>query len=179
MAALDNLKDFVRDKIEKDCWTYRQLSDYLVQAYPGERGFSVRSLERFCATNNIHKTARISDRTLNQVVTDAIAKVGSITEVKTKRNKLYCRLVLLTVERPWQDYWLPKVSVSVNLELAHHSELLILLTNILAGQLQQDKWTPFLIVPTTLGTSCTSTRMRSWLCLEWHTSVQLMDIVGK
>ena len=75
MAALDGLKDFIRDKIEKDRWTYRQLSNHLLQAYPGERGFCVRSLQRFCAANDIKKTARISDSALNQVVTDAIAKV--------------------------------------------------------------------------------------------------------
>ena len=75
MAALDGLKDFIRDKIEKHRWTYRQLSNHLLQAYPGERGFSVRSLQRFCAANDIKKTARISDSALNQVVTDAIAKV--------------------------------------------------------------------------------------------------------
>ena len=47
MAALDTLEDFIRDRIETDHWTRRQLSDYLQNAYPGERGFSVRSLQRF------------------------------------------------------------------------------------------------------------------------------------
>ena len=77
MSALEALKDLIREKIEKDRWTHRQLSDHLVQAYPGERGFSVRSLQRFCAENDIHKTERIDESALNQVVTDAIAKVGS------------------------------------------------------------------------------------------------------
>jgi hypothetical protein len=75
MAALDGLEDFIRDKVERDHWTHSQLSDYLQQTYPGERGFSVRSLQRFCAESNIYKTARVSGSVLNQAVTDAIGKV--------------------------------------------------------------------------------------------------------
>ena len=83
MATLDALEDFVRDRIETDHWTHRQLSDYLQNAYPGERGFSVRSVQRFCGEKNIHKTARINTDDLHQAVADAIEKVG-------KRNNMKC-----------------------------------------------------------------------------------------
>lgn len=79
MAALDALEDFVRERIEKDRWTHARLSDY---AYPGEKGFSVRSVERFCSEKNIHKTSRVQTHVLNQAVMDAITKV--------KIKQLYC-----------------------------------------------------------------------------------------
>ena len=74
MAALDNLEDFVRDRIEEDYWTHKQLSHYLQRMYPSERGFSIRSLQRFCER---HDTSRVSESALCQAVTDAIAKVGN------------------------------------------------------------------------------------------------------
>lgn len=82
MAALDALEDFVRERIEKDRWTHARLSDYLQLAYPGEKGFSVRSVERFCSEKNIHKTSRVQTHVLNQAVMDAITKV--------KIKQLYC-----------------------------------------------------------------------------------------
>ena len=53
MATLDALEDFVRDRIETDHWTHRKLSDYLQNAYPGEKRLCVRSVQRFCRETNI------------------------------------------------------------------------------------------------------------------------------
>ena len=75
MAALEGLEDFIREKIEKEHWTHKELSAHLQHAYPGQRGTSVRSLERFCSVKGIHKTARLSTQHLDEVVSDAIAKV--------------------------------------------------------------------------------------------------------
>ena len=54
MDSLDGLEDFVREKVEKDRWTHSKLSEHLQQAYPGEKGFSVRLIERFCSERGIH-----------------------------------------------------------------------------------------------------------------------------
>ena len=75
MAALEGLKDFIREKLEKERWTHAQLSTYLQQTYPGQRGFSIRSLERFVSENGIHKTSRLSDEDLDGAVDGAIAMV--------------------------------------------------------------------------------------------------------
>ena len=75
MASLEGLEDIVREKVETERWTHEQLSNYLQQLYPGIRGFSVRSLERFCSTNGIHKTSRLSGQEVDAAVSDAIAKV--------------------------------------------------------------------------------------------------------
>ena len=50
MAALEGLEDYIREEIEKEGMTHSQLSLRLYELYPGVRGLSVRSLERFCAS---------------------------------------------------------------------------------------------------------------------------------
>ncbi len=56
MSVLEGLEDFVRDKVEKERWTHKQISAFLEGIHPGQRGFSVRSVERFCSYKGIHKT---------------------------------------------------------------------------------------------------------------------------
>ena len=72
---LEELEDFVREKIVKEKWTHAKLSSYLQQRYPGVKGFSIRTLERFCANNCIHKTAKIGTVQLDEAVETAIDKV--------------------------------------------------------------------------------------------------------
>ena len=76
MAALEELEDFVREKVEMEKWSYPKLSAYLQQCNPGTRGFSVRSLERFCAARDIHRTPRMCSQDVDTVVSAAIAKVS-------------------------------------------------------------------------------------------------------
>ena len=55
-AALDDFEDFVREKVEKCRLSYKQISTLLQEKYPGRRGFSERSVQRFCSRTGIHKT---------------------------------------------------------------------------------------------------------------------------
>ena len=75
MAKLEPFEDFIREKIEREQWTHRCLYEYFCRQCPGGRGFSIRSIERFCHTQNIHRTARLSDLALDNCVSEAIAKV--------------------------------------------------------------------------------------------------------
>ena len=75
MAALEGLEDYVREKIEKEGMTHFQLSLRLRELYPGVRGLSVRSLERFCACKSIRKPSRPSTQQLDEAVCGAIAQV--------------------------------------------------------------------------------------------------------
>ena len=75
MASLEALEDFIWQKVEKEHWTHSKLSAHLQEAYPGERGFSVRSLQRFCREKAIRKTARLSEQELDEAVAGAISKV--------------------------------------------------------------------------------------------------------
>ena len=53
--ALEEIEGFVRQKIEVEKCTHKQLSSHLQQCYPGEKGFSLRSIERFCCEKGIRK----------------------------------------------------------------------------------------------------------------------------
>ena len=66
MSALKDFEDFIRDKIENERWTHKQISAFLEVNHPGQRGFSVRSVERFSSYKGIHKTSRIDDNKLLQ-----------------------------------------------------------------------------------------------------------------
>ena len=74
-AVLNHLEDFIRDKVVVEKWTHKKLSSYLQQIYPGKKGLSIRSLQRFCSDRDIHKTARIQCDDLDAAVEDAIEKV--------------------------------------------------------------------------------------------------------
>ena len=81
MSALEGFEDLIRDKIENERWTHKQISTFLMESCPGQRGFSMRSIERFCGNKGIHKTSRIDDRSLDVAVSTATAMVRSILRV--------------------------------------------------------------------------------------------------
>ncbi len=76
MATLKSMEKLIRDKIEGERWSHKKLSEFLKEKYPGGTGFSVRSIQRFCSVENIHKTSRLSSIDLDTSVADAIAKVN-------------------------------------------------------------------------------------------------------
>ena len=78
MATLAMLEDYVEEKVVQDGWTYPRLSNHLKGLYPGVRGFSVRSIERFCGAKNIHRTSRLKAGEVDIVVAGAIAKVSPL-----------------------------------------------------------------------------------------------------
>ena len=80
MAALEGLEDLIMEKVEQDRWSHAQLSDFLKHSYPGVQGFSIRSIQRFCQEKNIHKTSRVTDQELDEVVSDAVARVCSLLQ---------------------------------------------------------------------------------------------------
>jgi len=43
---LDEMEDFIKQKIETERWTHHRLSVYLKQRFPAIRGLSTRSLQR-------------------------------------------------------------------------------------------------------------------------------------
>ena len=75
MANLEDMEEFIRDKIVNHRWTHPQLSEFLRSSNPGVRGYSVRSIERFCSDKGIHKTSRPCSEDLDRAVTDAVAQV--------------------------------------------------------------------------------------------------------
>ena len=79
MAALEDFEDFIREKVERERWTHEKLSAYLQRQFPRTKGFSARSLRRFCSLKDIHRTSRLERRSLDRAVTEAIIKVSILT----------------------------------------------------------------------------------------------------
>ena len=80
MATLEalgsSLEVYIKERREVQRWSYCEISKDLRNRYPGERGFSTRSLQRYCSENGISKTSKIGDDELDQVVSEAVSMVG-------------------------------------------------------------------------------------------------------
>jgi hypothetical protein len=74
---LEQLEDLVRDLVEQRRWSHSRVSDYLQQTYPGTRGLSLRSIQRFCSAKGIHRTSRLDDTQVDEVVSEAVNMVRS------------------------------------------------------------------------------------------------------
>ena len=55
---------------------HQRVANYLHQANPGGRGFSLRAVEQFCSERRISKLTPIADGQLDRVVATSISKVG-------------------------------------------------------------------------------------------------------
>ena len=75
MAALNEFEGFVREKIEVEKFTHKKLSETFQQIFPGDRGFRVRSIKRFCNENSIRKTTSLDNQELDEVVAQAVTQV--------------------------------------------------------------------------------------------------------
>ena len=75
MAALEEHEQFIRSFLSQRENTLEDLSDALMAAYPEQRGFSVRSIKRFCKDNGIRKRGLVSDERLDDAVKIAVSEV--------------------------------------------------------------------------------------------------------
>ena len=73
--SLDSLEEFVTQRIISDGWTHKALSEHLTANYPSSRGFSVRSIERFCSERNIRRTSRLTKQEVEESVEQAVLEV--------------------------------------------------------------------------------------------------------
>ena len=73
-TSLADLESFVCGKIEEK-WTYHWLSEYLMRRYSNTSGFSIRTIKRFCADKNIHRTSRLNEDELDEDVSQSVRMV--------------------------------------------------------------------------------------------------------
>ena len=69
-----DLEDFIRESRLKGR-AYVEISESLRTLYPGERGFSARTLRQYCMEGGIHRTTRLPSTGLNRVVATAVSQV--------------------------------------------------------------------------------------------------------
>ena len=73
--TLSSLEEIVRRMIVDEARTQEEVSKFLRRMYPLARGFSVRSIQRFCSAQGIHRTSRLCDAVLDQRVKASVEKV--------------------------------------------------------------------------------------------------------
>ncbi|KAK3724997.1 hypothetical protein QZH41_017473, partial [Actinostola sp. cb2023] len=71
-------EDYIRNLVEKEGKSAKDVSVILQSRYPNARGFSSRTIQRFCNERGIKSTAKISDDTLDTVVEHAVSQVGPV-----------------------------------------------------------------------------------------------------
>ena len=75
MAALEDHENFIREFLGKKESTFEELSEYLQATYPGVRGFSCRSIKRFCSERGIKRRGMVCDEGLDNAVGLAVSEV--------------------------------------------------------------------------------------------------------
>ena len=77
LEEIPGIEALVRDRIEQQRKSHSEVSTELQQLYSGVRGLSCMSVRRYCAQHGIHKTARVDDATLDQIVSSNVARVSA------------------------------------------------------------------------------------------------------
>ena len=74
MAGMENVVTarYVKELVEEQGKTHKEVADILRQQHPGENGLSERSIRRFCATKGIRRVTGVD---VHNVFTSAIAEV--------------------------------------------------------------------------------------------------------
>ena len=72
--------EYVKDLVVTQQKAHSEVSLLLKEAYPDRRGFSLRSVRRFCLKNGIHAQNRLSNDELEQCTKEVVARV-SIHEI--------------------------------------------------------------------------------------------------
>ena len=65
----------IRKRIIEDGSTHGAIAEELCHLFPGVRGISARSVRRFCASQNLHATSRLSADAIDILVAYGIGKV--------------------------------------------------------------------------------------------------------
>ena len=71
--------------------TYSEISEELRLTHRSARGFSVRSIERFCEEHSIRRSGRLGKNDLNKIVAAAVTQVCSASISLTLFYKLNSR----------------------------------------------------------------------------------------
>ena len=64
--------NLIRQLVSVEKYIYAQVSDYLKTKYPNSRGFSERTIRRYCKENEI--SSRTGTNEVNRMVADAVSQ---------------------------------------------------------------------------------------------------------
>ena len=69
-------------RLRKDGYTYKGISKYLQDLYPHQRGFSTRTVRRYCKENGLEK---MDETEIDEVVSEAVQEVISYLFIITEK----------------------------------------------------------------------------------------------
>ena len=78
--AMMGMQDFVKQRVDAGS-THSEISQEICQMFPGQRGYSARSVRRFCADNGITRRTGMEDSDIVQHVERAVAEVSATPEL--------------------------------------------------------------------------------------------------
>lgn len=91
MAAMSDIPGLELEELilkrREEGFTYPEISEELCAKFPGERGFSSRSVRRFCEEHGIRRSSYLSQKELSKVVATAV------NQVREPSSVLSCGLV--------------------------------------------------------------------------------------
>ena len=79
-SELDRFENEIRQLIEENNFTHRDVVNYLNNTYGIRRGCSVRTLKSFCSSKNIHRfdtQNRLSQSDIDETVRSVVEEVSS------------------------------------------------------------------------------------------------------
>ena len=155
---MEAYEGFIREKVEKERWTHQRVGSYLQQVNPAERGFSLRTVERFCTEKGISKLTPIPDDHLDRVVATSISNVGPTYGRKMMKGMLASHGIQVAEKR--------LASSMQRMNPSHHLP-------------QRVKPTPNPTMQITLAINSMLTKMRHWQCSALHKLLLLMGTVQK
>jgi len=83
-STLEELEEFVKYKVETEKLTHEQPKHELQEAFPEKKGFSVSSIQKFCAQKKIKRTTDIDDQHLDEAVSQAVSQVNNCGQICEK-----------------------------------------------------------------------------------------------
>ena len=75
MDSIPDIVNMVSQWVLAERRTHSYISEQLKRMFPSRKGFSVRSVQRFCSLHNIHSTSRLSEADVDKFVKEAVEKV--------------------------------------------------------------------------------------------------------
>ena len=101
LNEMDGVEKFIEELMLQGK-THREISEVLRSLYPGQKGFSLRSVERFCSQHDMpRRTSRLAPCDLNRVVATAVSQVriNCMRASYLLRVLSICILIFLSVHR--------------------------------------------------------------------------------
>ena len=83
MAGLFGFMDLIKRRVLIERKTFKEVSEELLGMFPDRRGFSARSIRRFCSENDFLGTSGrlLTDPELDVLMASSIAKVCSLIKI--------------------------------------------------------------------------------------------------